>query len=154
MSFGSKLKRLLSWNQILKGFFAWKVSKYGVFSGPYFLVFELNTEIYFVNRAVFIQYIFAILLLLLKESTFGTRKNAQWLFSLLKFSSFKIIEFSILRRHPEFYKLILIDVWWRTLSKQCTSNFANEFHSYNFEPLLLVLIIQNAQMIVSLCCVL
>ena len=24
---------------------AWKVSKYGVFSGPYFLVFELNTEI-------------------------------------------------------------------------------------------------------------
>ena len=25
---------------------AWKVSKYGVFSGPYFPVFGLNTEIY------------------------------------------------------------------------------------------------------------
>ena len=28
---------------------AWKVSKYGVFSGPYFPVFRLNTEIYGVN---------------------------------------------------------------------------------------------------------
>ena len=28
---------------------AWKVSKYGVFSGPYFPVFGLNTEIYGVN---------------------------------------------------------------------------------------------------------
>ena len=27
----------------------WKVSKYGVLSGPYFPVFGLNTEIYFVN---------------------------------------------------------------------------------------------------------
>ena len=27
----------------------WKVSKYGVFSGPYFLAFGLNTEIYGVN---------------------------------------------------------------------------------------------------------
>ena len=25
---------------------AWKVSKYGIFSGPYFPVFELNTEKY------------------------------------------------------------------------------------------------------------
>ena len=29
---------------------AWKVSKYGVISGPYFPVFGLNTEIYFVLR--------------------------------------------------------------------------------------------------------
>ena len=29
---------------------AWKVSKYGVFSGPYFPVFGLDTEIYVVNR--------------------------------------------------------------------------------------------------------
>ena len=28
---------------------AWRVSKYGVFSGPHFPVFGLNTEIYFVN---------------------------------------------------------------------------------------------------------
>ena len=28
---------------------AWKVSKYGVVSGPYFPVFGLNTEIYSVN---------------------------------------------------------------------------------------------------------
>ena len=27
---------------------AWKVPKHGVFSGQYFLVFELNTEIYYV----------------------------------------------------------------------------------------------------------
>ena len=30
----------------------WKVSKYGVFSGLYFLVFGLNTEIYFVNLRI------------------------------------------------------------------------------------------------------
>ena len=30
----------------------WKVSKYGVFSGPYFPVFGLNTEIYGVNLRI------------------------------------------------------------------------------------------------------
>ena len=135
LSFDSKLKRPLSWNQILKVFTAWKVSKYGGFPGPYFPVFELNTEIYSVNLRIQPEYrkiqgrkssvfghfsrsvypiFFAILLLNLKESTFKTRKNAQRVFSLLKFSSFKIIESSILRRHPEFYKLIYI--WWRPLS--------------------------------------
>ena len=29
-----------------------KVSKYGVFSGPYFLVFGLNMEIYFINLRI------------------------------------------------------------------------------------------------------
>ena len=29
-----------------------QVSKYGVFSGPYFPVFELNTEIYRVNHRI------------------------------------------------------------------------------------------------------
>ena len=32
-----------------KEFTAWKMSKDGVFSGPYFPVFGLNTEIYGVN---------------------------------------------------------------------------------------------------------
>ena len=31
---------------------AWKVSKYGVFSGPYFPVFGLNTEIYSINLRI------------------------------------------------------------------------------------------------------
>ena len=31
---------------------AWKVSKYGVISGPYFAVFGLNTEIYSVNLLI------------------------------------------------------------------------------------------------------
>ena len=31
---------------------AWKLSKYGVFSGPYFPVFGLNTEIYSVDLRV------------------------------------------------------------------------------------------------------
>ena len=30
----------------------WKVSKYGVFSGPYFLAFGLNTEIYGINLRI------------------------------------------------------------------------------------------------------
>ena len=33
-------------------FTAWKASKYGVFSGPYFPVCGLNTEIYGVNLRV------------------------------------------------------------------------------------------------------
>ena len=32
---------------------AWKVSKYGIISGPYFPVFGLNTEIYEANTSVF-----------------------------------------------------------------------------------------------------
>ena len=35
---------------------AWKVSKYGVFSVPYFPVFGLNTEIYFVNLRIQSEY--------------------------------------------------------------------------------------------------
>ena len=35
---------------------AWKVSKYGVFSGPYFPVFGLNTEIYYVNFRIESEY--------------------------------------------------------------------------------------------------
>ena len=35
---------------------AWKVSKYGVFSGPYFPVFGLNTEIYSVNLRIQSKY--------------------------------------------------------------------------------------------------
>ena len=41
------LKTAFGW--IYRGIFshtAWKVSKYGVFSGPYFPLFGLNTEIY------------------------------------------------------------------------------------------------------------
>ena len=35
---------------------AWKVSKYGVFSGPYFPVLGLNTEIYGVNFHIQSEY--------------------------------------------------------------------------------------------------
>ena len=35
---------------------AWKVSKYGVFSGPYFPVIGLNTEIYGVNLYIQSEY--------------------------------------------------------------------------------------------------
>ena len=35
---------------------AWKVSKYGVVSGPYFLVFRLNTGIYSVNLHIQSEY--------------------------------------------------------------------------------------------------
>ena len=35
---------------------AWKVSKYGVFSGQYFPVFRLNTEIYSVNLRIQSKY--------------------------------------------------------------------------------------------------
>ena len=37
-------------------FTAWKVSKYGLFSGPYFLVFGLNTEIFGVSLRIQSEY--------------------------------------------------------------------------------------------------
>ena len=45
------------WLKIMLAFTtAWKVSKYGLFSGPYFLVFRLNTEIYEVNLLIQSKY--------------------------------------------------------------------------------------------------
>ena len=41
---------------ILEEFTAWKVSKYGIISGPHFLVFGLNTEIYEVNLRIQPEY--------------------------------------------------------------------------------------------------
>ena len=43
------LFRLINYMSIIT---AWKVSKYGVITGPYFLVFGLNTEIYRVNLRI------------------------------------------------------------------------------------------------------
>ena len=37
-------------------FTAWKVSKYGVFSGPYFPVFRLNSKIYGENHCIQSEY--------------------------------------------------------------------------------------------------
>ena len=39
------------WSWVSKLHTAWKVSKYGGFSGPYFPVFGLNTEIYGVSQS-------------------------------------------------------------------------------------------------------
>ena len=52
---------------VLNGFTktAWKMSKYGVFSGPHFLVFGLNTDIYSANLRIQSEY----------RKT-GTRKNS------------------------------------------------------------------------------
>ena len=41
---------------LLEIYTAWKVSKYEVFSGPYFPVLGLNTEIYCVNRRIQSEY--------------------------------------------------------------------------------------------------
>ena len=48
-------KELFRWNHIFHSFWkatAWKESKYRVFSGPYFSIFRLNTEIYGVNLPI------------------------------------------------------------------------------------------------------
>ena len=45
-----------SWFEIADLSTAWKVSKYGVISGPYFPAFGLNTEIYGVNLRIQSEY--------------------------------------------------------------------------------------------------
>ena len=49
---------LIVWDSMtfLKFYTAWKVSKYGVFSGPYFPVFGMNTEIYGVDLRIQSEY--------------------------------------------------------------------------------------------------
>ena len=45
-------KRPVVWNGFIKPNIVWKVSKYGVFSGPYFPAFGLNTERYGVSLRI------------------------------------------------------------------------------------------------------
>ena len=71
MNFVSRFKnsdweKFMKWNFFVKIFLiirekhilvtAWKVTKYGVISGPHFLVFGLNTEIYGVNPHIQSEY--------------------------------------------------------------------------------------------------
>ena len=52
-----KVSRVGENTTIMEHFFtAWKVFQYGVFSGPYFPVFGLNTEIYSRSTSVFVHF--------------------------------------------------------------------------------------------------
>ena len=42
----------LVWNVFPESYTAWKVSKHGIFSGPYFLTFGLNTERYEISLRI------------------------------------------------------------------------------------------------------
>ena len=42
--------------ECIKSGTAWKVAKYGVFSGPYFSVFRMNMEIYGVTLRILSEY--------------------------------------------------------------------------------------------------
>ena len=55
---------------------AWKVSKYGVFSGPYFSVFELNMKIHGVNLPIQSKY---GKILTRKNSVFGHFLRSEYL---------------------------------------------------------------------------
>ena len=46
----------MSYRRRLEIIIALKVSKYGVFSGPYFPVFRLNTDIYRINLRIQSEY--------------------------------------------------------------------------------------------------
>ena len=50
---------------------AWKVSKYGVFSGPYFLVFSPNTWKYGPEKTPYLQTFQAVLMLILPDYFFN-----------------------------------------------------------------------------------
>ena len=65
------VRKQCSCSPFILSFTAWKASKYGVFSGPYSLVFELNTEFYSVNLCIQSEY-----------RKIRTRKNSVfWYFS-------------------------------------------------------------------------
>ena len=50
------LKLIMEKAKLVREYFGWKVSKYRAFSGPYFQVIGLNTEIYFVNLCIQSKY--------------------------------------------------------------------------------------------------
>ena len=58
----------MSYRRRLEIIIALKVSKYGVFSGPYFPLFGLNTEIYRINLRIRSEY---MKMHTRKNSTFG-----------------------------------------------------------------------------------
>ena len=67
-------------------FTAWKVSKYGVFSGPYFPVFGRNTEIYEVNLRIQSEYRKTRTT---KNSIFGHFSRSVF---IMRFTPYKIIQ--------------------------------------------------------------
>ena len=50
------LKLIMENAKLVREYSGWKVSKYRVFSGPYFQVIGLDTEIYFVNLRIQSKY--------------------------------------------------------------------------------------------------
>ena len=75
-------KNLLLLKLISRYVTAWKVTKYGVFSGPYFLVFGLNTEIYGVNLRIQSEY---RKIRTRKNSVFGHFSRSVWLLQASNF---------------------------------------------------------------------
>ena len=73
-------------------FITWQVTKGGVFSGPYFLVLGLNTEIYFVNFRIQSEY---WKLRTRKNSVFGDFSRSDW------FNRYKIL-------------ITITSTWWLT----------------------------------------
>ena len=72
-------------------FAAWKVFKYGVFSGPYFPVFGLDAEIYFVNLRIQSEY-----------GKIRTKKN----------SVFKHFSHGVCPQRDAFFRFARTSVYW------------------------------------------
>ena len=57
---------------------AWKVSKYGVFSDPYFPVFGVNTEIHYFTQWAYFQKSLTTFLISVKKTDFWAANEVQW----------------------------------------------------------------------------
>ena len=81
------MSKILS-KKMIKRVAAWKVSKNGIFSGPYFPVFGLNTEIYGVNLYIQSKY---GKMQTRKNSVFGHFSHSGGLIADSKFMQFNIL---------------------------------------------------------------
>ena len=82
-------------NAFLATFTAWKVSQYGIFSGPYFPVFGLNTEICGVNLCIQSEY-----------GKIRTTKNS--VFGLFIHSVFYCLNISVNIKYLVFFLVMLM----------------------------------------------
>ena len=93
---------------------AWKVSKYGVISGPYFSAFGLNTERYFVSLRI-----------QSKSGKIRTRKN-----SVFAHVSHSVISFYILWKHQRFSNVFMgyqkRSVAWNRLIRRFLMKFSKD----------------------------
>ena len=109
---------------------AWKVSKYGVFPGPYFPAFELNTERYFVFHRIQSEY---GKIRTRKNSVFGHFSRSVWIVKFNMLQWFLIIIQSIQGKYSCFRSSLIYNTSTRHEQHECDTSDTSATRMKNFD---------------------